>query len=347
MNCLPKTLMLLGSGELGKEFTISAKRLGCKVIACDRYMNAPAMQVSDTSEVLDMNNAKELKNIIYKYKPDLIVPEIEALSVETLLEVEKEGFDVIPNANATSITMNRDKIRNLAHNKLKIRTANFAYASTLNEVNKKSQALKFPFLMKPIMSSSGKGQSLIHSSDEIENAWKYAILGSRGKSRMVILEEFIDFELEITLLSIRKNNGLIIFCPPIGHIQRDGDYQQSWQPANISSQQLEEAKKISKKILDEIGGKGIFGIEFFITKKNVIFSELSPRPHDTGLVTLISQNISEFELHLRAILDLPIPDIILKKPSASNVILSPGEYLNIGYRNRNFLEPWIWMDYYA
>ncbi len=332
MTIFPKTLMILGSGELGKELTIAAQRIGCKVIACDKYNGAPAMQVADLGIVLDMSNAIELQNVIRKYRPDAVIPEIEALAVEALKEIEQEGFKVIPTARATAITMNRDQIRNLASEKLGIKTANFAYASNKEELEKVSEKIKYPLLVKPVMSSSGKGQSLVKTKDSLSKAWELAMQQARGKSTQVIVEELLNFDLEITLLTIKQANGETLFCPPIGHVQKDGDYQCSWQPQNLPSKQIEEMKSIAKMITDDLGGEGLFGVEFFIRKEEVIFSELSPRPHDTGLVTLISQNLSEFELHLRAILGLPIPEITCAHPSASKVILSTGEINNVSYK---------------
>ena len=328
----PKTLMLLGSGELGKEFAIAAKRLGCTIIACDRYENAPAMQVSDIAEVFNMGDEKILKKTILKHNPDLVIPEIEALAINALIEVEKEGIKVIPNARATEITMNRDKIRNLASKDLKIKTANFDYASSLEELEKKILSFQFPVLIKPVMSSSGKGQSLVKQQEEIEESWKKAIKDSRGTSTKIIIEEFIDFDFEITLLTIRENDGSILFCPPIGHEQSNGDYQLSWQPAIMTNEHLEKAKSMAKIIINNLRGQGIFGIEFFIKGDEVIFSELSPRPHDTGLVTLISQNINEFELHLRAVLGLPIHEVISAKAAASKVILASEDCENVCYK---------------
>ena len=331
MNTYPKKLMLLGSGELGKEVAIAAKRIGCYLIACDRYPNAPAMQVSDESEVFNMNNAIELTKIIEKHSPDIIIPEIEALAVEALKGIEEKGMKVIPNARATEITMNRDLIRNLASSKLKINTAKFAYAENIDELKNAANDIGWPLIIKPVMSSSGKGQSLVKEPEELEKAWASAISGSRGKSNKVIIEEFIIFELEITLLTIRQKNGETLFCDPIGHEQVQGDYQCSWQPAIINKDRLKECQEIAKTITDELGGEGIFGVEFFISNEKVIFSELSPRPHDTGLVTIISQNLNEFELHLRAILNIPIPKIKQEGPSASRVILSNKEIKNIKY----------------
>ena len=321
MNALPKKIMLLGSGELGKEVAIAAKRLGCYVVACDRYENAPAMQIADQFAVLNMNNYIDLKKVIYEYKPDIIIPEIEALAVDVLKEIEGNTI-VIPNARATAITMNRDKIRDLAANELNIRTAKFSYALNKSELNSRAQEIGFPVLIKPVMSSSGKGQSLVNRKEDLEQAWNLAIEKSRGKSNKIIIEEFIDFELEITLLTIRQLNDKTLFCAPIGHEQKNGDYQCSWQPAELKENVLEKAQQIAKLVTDNLGGVGLFGVEFFIKGDEVIFSELSPRPHDTGLVTLISQNLNEFELHIRAILGIPIPEIVCDSASASRVILA-------------------------
>ncbi len=319
---LPQKLMLLGSGELGKEFAIAAQRLGNYVIAVDRYENAPAMQVADCAEVISMLSAEDLERVVAKHQPDFIIPEIEAIRTEKLLEFEQRGITVIPTAMATNYTMNRDKIRELAHQQLGIRTANYAYATTLDELIEVSQKISFPNVVKPVMSSSGKGQSTVHSPEEVERAWNYAIEGSRGDTQKIIVEEFIQFELEITLLTIKQWNAPTIFCPAIGHRQERGDYQESWQPVEISDELIREAEAIAQKVTDALGGAGIFGVEFFLTKDEVIFSELSPRPHDTGLVTLISQNLNEFELHLRAVLGLPIPKIDQMGASASAVILA-------------------------
>ncbi len=328
---LPKTLLLLGSGELGKEVIIAAQRLGCKTIACDRYKGAPAMQVADLSEVLDMTDGKELKKIINKHQPDLVIPEIEALAVNTLKELESEGVKVIPTAEATSITMNRDLIRNLAVNDLGLETAKFEYANSLEELKEACHLIGLPAVVKPIMSSSGKGQTLVKTMEDIDQAWKNAIENARGNSKKIIIEEFLVFDLEITLLTIRQKDGSNIFCPPIGHMQKNGDYQCSWQPAELNAMQLTKAKEMAAAVTNKLGGCGLFGVEFFITKNKVIFSELSPRPHDTGLVTLISQNINEFELHLRAILGLPINHIMNTGPAASRVILAQDELKNIEY----------------
>ncbi|MEH1801453.1 MAG: formate-dependent phosphoribosylglycinamide formyltransferase [Nostoc sp.] len=319
---LPQKLMLLGSGELGKEFAIAAQRLGNYVIAVDRYPNAPAMQVADAYEVISMLSADDLEAVVTKHQPDIIIPEIEAIRTEKLIEFEQRGITVIPTAAATNYTMNRDRIRELAHQELGIRTAKYGYATTLKELIAVSDKIGFPNVVKPVMSSSGKGQSVVQNKSEVEKAWNYAIANSRGDSQKVIVEEFINFEIEITLLTIKQWNAPTIFCSPIGHRQERGDYQESWQPAEISEDKILKAQEIAIKVTDALGGAGIFGVEFFITKDEVIFSELSPRPHDTGMVTLISQNLNEFELHLRAILDLPIPHIEQLGASASAVILA-------------------------
>jgi phosphoribosylglycinamide formyltransferase 2 len=319
---LPQKIMLLGSGELGKEFVIAAQRLGNFVVAVDRYANAPAMQVADKFEVISMLDGNDLEIVVQQYQPDFIVPEIEAIRTEKLIELERRGYTVIPTAAATNYTMNRDRIRELAHTQLGIRTAKYAYATSLEELVAVSEQIGFPNVLKPVMSSSGKGQSIVNSAAEVAKAWHYAIEGARGDTQKVIVEEFIDFEIEITLLTIKQWDAPTLFCPPIGHRQERGDYQESWQPADISEEQIVQAQKIAQKVTDALGGAGTFGVEFFITKDEVIFSELSPRPHDTGMVTLISQNLNEFELHLRAILGLPIPKIELFSPSASAVILA-------------------------
>lgn len=328
---LPKKLLLLGAGELGKEFIIAAQRLGNFTIAVDRYADAPAMQVADRTEVIDMLDGEALAQIIAKYQPDFIVPEIEAIRTEKLLELEAQGFVVIPTAAATNYTMNRDRIRELAHTELGVRTAKYGYASTLEELQIASDRIGYPNVVKPVMSSSGKGQSTVRSASEVTEAWDYAMGGARGEARRVIVEEFIDFELEITLLTVRQWQGKTLFCPPIGHRQESGDYQESWQPTKLTDAQVAQAQAIARQVTDALGGAGIFGVEFFVTKDEVIFSELSPRPHDTGMVTLISQNLHEFELHLRAILGLPIPKIELLSPAASAVILANSNSQDIVY----------------
>jgi len=334
MKVFPKKIMLLGSGELGKEVAIAAKRLGCYVISCDRYIDAPAMQIADQFEVLNMNNAYELREVIDKCNPDIIIPEIEALAVDVLKEIELT-ITVIQNARATAITMNRDKIRDLASTDLKIKTAKFDYIFEFDDLEKKADEIGFPLLLKPLMSSSGKGQSLVETKNDLQNAWNQAQANSRGKVKGVIIEEFINFDFEFTLLTVRKENGENIFCLPIGHLQSNGDYQCSWQPIEINESLIFEAKRMTSKILNNLNGAGLYGVEFFIKGSDVIFSELSPRPHDTGMVTLVSQNINEFELHLRAFLNLPIPYIDLIEPSATRVILSNQDYVNPIYEGLN------------
>ena len=320
-----KRIMLLGSGELGKEFVISAKRLGCTVIAVDSYKNAPAMQVADRSEVCNMLDPDSLREVIDFHNPDIIVPEIEAIRTEVLKEFEDNGIQVVPSAKAVNATMNRDTIRNIAV-ELGIRTAQFAYAESAEELVAATEKIGYPVVVKPVMSSSGKGQSVVKCFEDIANAWNYAIDNSRGDRKKVIVEEFINFHTEITLLTVKQKNGDdTIFCNPIGHVQERGDYQYSWQTSmsldhKLTYPQLDEAERIAKLITDELGGAGLFGVEFFVTHNEIIFSELSPRPHDTGMVTLISQNVTEFDLHARAILGLPIPAIEYRN-GASAVIL--------------------------
>lgn len=327
----PKKLMLLGSGELGKEVVIAAQRLGQTVIAVDRYANAPAMQVADAFEVISMLDGDALEAVVAKHQPDYIIPEVEAIRTEKLMQFEAQDITVIPTAKATDYTMNRDRIRDLAHRELGLRTARYAYASNLAEYRAASEAIGFPNVVKPVMSSSGKGQSVVQSRAELEQAWEGAIAGSRGDTQRVIVEEFVAFELEITLLTIRQWDGPTLFCPAIGHRQARGDYQESWQPCQLSTEQENQAQAIARKVTDALGGAGLFGVEFFITADEVIFSELSPRPHDTGMVTLISQNLSEFELHVRAVLGLPIPAIDLLGPSASSVILATAQWNAVAY----------------
>ena len=318
-----KKILLLGSGELGKEFTISAKRLGCHVVACDSYAGAPAMQVADQSCVFSMLDEKALRAVIAEHKPDLIVPEIEAIRTEVLLEVEKQGFEVIPSARAANLTMNRDRIRDVAVG-LGVRTAKFSYAESADALLQQANAIGFPVVIKPVMSSSGKGQSVAKTEADIQASWDYACQGMRGDRQKVIVEEFIHFDFEITLLTIRQRNGNTIFCQPIGHVQERGDYQYSWQPQAMKPAYLKAAEEMAEKVTSDLGGAGLFGVEFFVTQDEVIFSELSPRPHDTGMVTLISQNLSEFDLHARAILGLPIPQIDTIE-GASAVVLASKE----------------------
>lgn len=317
-------ILLLGSGELGREFVISAKRLGCRVIACDSYADAPAMQVADGYEVFSMLDGAALKAAIAKHRPDFVVPEIEAIRTETLAEVEAEGTTVVPSARATMMTMNRDGIREVAAAELGLRTSRYRYAESLEEVLAGARHTGLPCVIKPVMSSSGKGQSTVRGEDELERAWDYAVANMRGDRRRVIVEEFIPFDYEITLLTVRTRDG-VIFCPPIGHRQERGDYQESWQPTSMSADALAEAQDMARKVVDNLGGYGVFGVEFFVKGDEVIFSELSPRPHDTGMVTLISQNLSEFDLHARAILGLPIAEVTLYGPATSAVILADRE----------------------
>lgn len=319
-----KKIVLLGSGELGKEFVIAAQRIGQYVIAVDSYENAPAMQVAHEFEVINMLDGSELDRIIAKHQPDFIVPEIEAIRTERFYEYEKQGITVVPSAKAANFTMNRKAIRDLAAKDLGIRTAKYAYATSYEELKKGVLEVGIPCVVKPLMSSSGKGQSTIKSESDIEKAWNYAVEGSRGDIIEVIVEAFVNFHSEITLLTVTQNNGLpTLFCPPIGHRQERGDYQESWQPAKVSEKDIVEAQEMAKKVTEALGGAGIFGVEFFLTDEGVYFSELSPRPHDTGMVTLAgTQNFNEFELHLRAILSLPIAEITLEKAGASAVILA-------------------------
>ncbi len=317
-------ILLLGSGELGKEFVISTKRYGCYVVACDSYANAPAMQVADEAEVFPMLDADALEAAIEKHRPDFIVPEIEAIRTEVLQDFEDKGFTVVPSARAASLTMNRDRIRELAATELGLRTSKYRYAESLDEVREGAEHTGLPCVIKPVMSSSGKGQSTVRTADQLEQAWNDAVANMRGDRKKVIVEEFIAFDYEITLLTIRTREG-VSFCEPIGHRQERGDYQESWQPTPMTGKLLDDAKEMARKVVDNLGGYGIFGVEFFVTRDEVIFSELSPRPHDTGLVTLLSQNLSEFDLHARAVLGLPIPQIRLNGPTASAVILADRE----------------------
>ncbi len=323
----PRTLMLLGSGELGKEVAIAAQRLGCRVIAVDRYAGAPAMQVADVAEVIAMTDPEALKAVVRQHRPDVVIPEIEALAVDALADLEGEGLTVIPTARATAVTMNRDRIRDLAAGELGLRTARYAYASSAEELAAAAAPLGWPVVVKPVMSSSGKGQSVVEGPAEINAAWEAAMAGARGSGARVIVEEFLRFEQEITLLTVKQWAGPTLFCPPIGHIQERGDYQCSWQPAHLDWDQLAAAQSMARAVTDNLGGAGLFGVEFFVCTtaaggSEVVFSELSPRPHDTGLVTLVGQNLSEFELHLRAVLGLPIPEIRSTGSAASRVILA-------------------------
>lgn len=319
--------MLLGSGELGKEFTIAAKRAGAYVIACDKYADAPAMQMADEHEVFDMLDGNLLEAAVKKHHPDIIVPEIEAIRTERLFEFENQGIQIVPSARAVNYTMNRKAIRDLAAKELGIRTAKYFYAKTFDEFKKAADEIGFPCVVKPLMSSSGHGQSYVHNDDELTEAYREAMEEGRGDVKEVIIEEFIDFDSEFTLLTVTQKNGPTLFCPPIGHIQKGGDYRESWQPYSIKDEQLEMAKRMAAKVTSALTGFGIWGVEFFLTKQGeVIFSELSPRPHDTGMVTLShSTNLNEFELHFRAVMGLPIPAIHLEHAGASAVVLSPME----------------------
>lgn len=318
-----KKILLLGSGELGKEFVIAAQRIGQTVIAVDSYENAPAMQVAHGFEVINMLDGVELDRIVAKHKPDFIVPEIEAIRTERFYDYEKQGITVVPSAKAANFTMNRKSIRDLAAKDLGLRTANYRYATTAEELQKAVEVVGMPCVVKPLMSSSGKGQSTIKTTEDIAKAWNYAVEGSRGDVVEVIVEAFVNFHSEITLLTVTQNNNPTLFCAPIGHRQERGDYQESWQPARVSDKDLEEAQDMARKVTEALGGAGLFGVEFFLTNEGVYFSELSPRPHDTGMVTLANtQNFNEFELHLRAILSLPISEITLEKNGASAVILA-------------------------
>lgn len=320
-------ILLLGSGELGREFVISAKRLGCEVIACDSYPNAPAMQVADGFEIFSMLDADLLRAAIERHQPDYIVPEIEAIRTEVLADVEAQGLTVVPSAKATIMTMNRDRIREVAAVELGLRTSRYRYAESLEEVRAGAEHTGLPCVIKPVMSSSGKGQSTVRSADALESAWDYAVANMRGDRSRVIVEEFVDFDYEITLLTVRSRDG-VSFCPPIGHRQERGDYQESWQPAPMTHRTLGAAQDMARAVVDNLGGYGLFGVEFFVKGDDVIFSELSPRPHDTGMVTLISQNFSEFDLHARAILGLPIPEVRLHGAAASAVLLADRESLD-------------------
>ncbi len=317
-------LLILGSGELGKEVVIEAQRLGIEVIAVDRYANAPAMQVAHRSHVINMLDGDALKELIRRERPRYIVPEIEAINTGTLLELEQEGYTVIPTARATNLTMNREGIRRLAAEDLALPTAGYRFASDLEEFKKGIEEIGLPCVVKPTMSSSGKGQSVVRAEADIEQSWHYAMKGTRGAADKVIIEEFIPFDYEITLLTVRYAGGTR-FCPPIGHVQVQGDYHESWQPMAMTSEALGEAQRQAKVVTDALGGYGIFGVEFFVKGSQVYFSEVSPRPHDTGMVTMISQNLSEFELHVRAILGLPVPEIQSMGPAASHVILADRE----------------------
>ncbi len=314
-------ILLLGSGELGREFAISAKRLGAEVIACDSYAGAPAMQVADAAEIFPMLDGAALRAAVEKHAPTHIVPEIEAIRTGELEALEAEGWNIIPTARATRLTMNRDAIRDLAAQDLGVRTSRYAYAESLAEAEAAGMEIGYPCVVKPVMSSSGKGQSMVRAAADMKSAWDYACAGMRGDRVRVIVEEFIDFAYEITLLTVRTGSG-ILFCPPVGHRQERGDYQESWQPAAMSPAAIVAAQHMAARVVDNLGGCGLFGVEFFVTREDeVIFSELSPRPHDTGMVTLIGQDLSEFDLHARAILGLPIPAIRMTTPVAASAVI--------------------------
>ncbi|MBI0157180.1 formate-dependent phosphoribosylglycinamide formyltransferase [Gilliamella sp. M0364] len=325
-------VLLCGAGELAKEVVIELQRFGCEVIAIDRYANAPAMQVAHRYHIINMLDGNELRKVIEAEKPDYIVPEIEAIATDTLVELEKEGFTVIPTAKATQLTMNREGIRRLAAEELKLPTSPYRFAATESEYKLAVKEIGFPCLVKPVMSSSGKGQSLLRSEADIESSWKYAQEGGRAGSGKVIIEGFVDFDYEITLLTVRHING-VSYCQPIGHRQENGDYRESWQPQPMSANALSLAKDIATKITEALGGYGLFGVELFVKGDQVWFSEVSPRPHDTGMVTLISQNLSEFALHARAILGLPIPLIEQYGASASAVLIANGDSDKVAFSN--------------
>ena len=324
------TLLLLGSGELGREFAIAAKRLGCRVVACDRYDDAPAMQCSDAREVFSMLDGSALRAAVEKHRPDVIVPEIEAIDTATLVALEGEGWRVAPSAKAAQLTMNRDGIRDFAAGELGLTTSRYRFAESRDEAIAAVEATGLPCVVKPVMSSSGKGQSVARTAEEVGAAYDYAVANMRGDRPRVIVEEFVAFDCEITLLTVATRGG-ILFCPPIGHRQEAGDYRESWQPAAISAAVLASAEEQAAKVVTALGGHGIFGVEFFVAEDHAIFSELSPRPHDTGMVTLIGQSPNQFELHLRAILGLPIPAIDCAGPSASAVILADRESERFGF----------------
>ena len=323
----PIKIMLLGAGELGKEVVIEAQRLGCNVIAVDRYDNAPAMHVADGAHVIDMLDGQALRKIILSEQPDLIVPEIEAIATDELVKLEVEGFNVVPTANATRLTMDREGIRLLAAEVLNIPTSPFQFVDDFESFQKAATELGFPCIVKPVMSSSGKGQMLIESDENLQKAWEVSQSAGRSGAGRVIIEGFIKFDYEITLLTVRHVDGTA-FCEPIGHKQVDGDYQESWQPQQMTDLSLAKARDIATKITEELGGFGLFGVELFVRGDEVIFSEVSPRPHDTGMVTLISQDLSQFALHVRAVLGLPIPKINQLAPSASHVITAKGHGVN-------------------
>lgn len=319
-----KKMLLLGSGELGKEIMIEAQRFGIETVAVDRYEHAPAMHVAHKHYVIDMLDSHALRNIIQKEQPDFIVPEVEAIATDELVGLEKEGFNVVPNAKATKLTMDREGIRRFASEELNIPTARYQFANTYEEFTEAVSQIGYPCVIKPLMSSSGKGQSICRSEEDLTSCWNIALEGGRVKSTRVIIEEFISFDSEITLLTVRAVNGTK-FCAPIGHKQENGDYIESWQPHYMTEKQLKEAERIAKKVTDGLGGYGLFGVELFLAGDRVYFSEVSPRPHDTGLVTLATQKLSEFALHVRALLGFPIPEIKLSAHGASRPLKSPQE----------------------
>ena len=325
-----KKILLLGSGELGREFVIACQRLGQYIIAVDSYENAPAMQVAHEFEVIDMLDGNALDAIVAKHKPDIIVPEIEAIRTERFFDYEKQGIQIVPSAKAANYTMNRKAIRDLAAKEVGVKTAIYRYATSFEELKSGVEVTGIPCVVKPLMSSSGKGQSVIKSVEDIEKAWNYALEGSRGDLLEVIVEGFVDFDYEITLLTVTQKDGNTLFCPPIGHRQERGDYQESWQPMPMNPEHLKEAQQMAADVTKSLGGSGLWGVEFFIAKDGVYFSELSPRPHDTGMVTLgNTQNLSEFELHARAVLGIPIKEVTLEKNGASAVILASKENNNL------------------
>lgn len=316
-----KSIMLLGSGELGKEVVIEAQRLGVRCIAVDRYEHAPAMGVAHESHVIDMLDGEALRALIIRVSPDLIIPEVEAIATDVLVELEREGYKVIPTAGAARLTMDREGIRRLAAEDLGLPTADYRFASSLEELESAAAEIGYPCVVKPLMSSSGKGQSVCREPGDVLHCWQAALEGARAKQMRVIVESFIPFTSEITLLTVRSASGTL-FCPPIGHVQQDGDYVESWQPHVMSPAQLAEAELIARKVTDALGGYGVFGVELFLTEEGVVFSEVSPRPHDTGMVTMVTQDLSEFALHVRAILGFPIPSIELLTPGASATLKS-------------------------
>jgi phosphoribosylglycinamide formyltransferase 2 len=323
-------IFLLGSGELGREFVISAKRLGAYVVACDAYDHAPAMQLADAREVFSMLDGEALRAAVERHDPDYIVPEIEAIRTSVLVELEEEGRTVVPSARAAQLTMNRDAIRDLAASELGLVTSKYRYAKNLEEVQAAAQHTGLPCVIKPVMSSSGKGQSTVRDDAGLEEAWAYACANMRGDRQRVIVEQYVDFDYEITLLTVRHKDG-VSFCPPIGHRQERGDYQESWQPTPMTDAAIAKAQDMARTVVDDLGGYGLFGVEFFVKGEDVIFSELSPRPHDTGMVTLVSQNLTEFDLHARAVLGLPIPPVLRARPAASAVILAERDSAALGY----------------